>query len=424
MNKDRIAYFLVRILIFPLSFCSMHFLHKLGNIFGYILYHTMRTYRKRALSNLALVNPSWNSKKIAIESFQNLIITALEYAYFSRKKDLTRDIICENPDEAKDIIDKGTGIIFFCGHQANWEVLFLEGSQRMPGVAIGRPIKNKYLYDWVTRMREKFGGQMITPRNALRGGLRALREGKFLGIVGDQGMPESSYSSLFLGKKAYTSTAPAILAYKANVPIIVATTRREKGRYIIHYSPPIWPNPENSLENETDRLMKYSLSHLEESILQRPGQWLWQHNRWKGQTPHTIYYRFRKDPILIILPTDPEKLHPLLPHLKTFREIFPKMSLTILSPPSTENLPEAEIIHYNDPHETFLRDYRFKLVFNLAELPHIASHYEKLSVFETLSQQDLRSIAKEHLFPDKEYTFSDILKRATCRPNTIWSRDA
>ena len=77
------------------------------------------------------------------------MITCLEYAKFAKEKEISRVVICENPEAAQAILNEGKGIIFFCGHQSNWEVLFLEGTSRMPGVAIGRPIKNQKLYDWV-----------------------------------------------------------------------------------------------------------------------------------------------------------------------------------------------------------------------------------------------------------------------------------
>ena len=114
----------------------------------------------------------------------------------------------------------------------------------MPGVAIGRPIKNKLLYNWVTSIRQKFGGKMIAPQNAIREGLRGLKKGAFLGIVGDQGMPNSGFSSPFFGRNAWTSPIAAILSHRTGSPIMVATTHRSEGKYSIHYSEPIWPNTE------------------------------------------------------------------------------------------------------------------------------------------------------------------------------------
>ena len=69
----------------------------------------------------------------------------------------------------------------------------------MKGLAIGKPIKNKYLYERVKSIREKNGGKITVPKSALKHGLKALRRGVFLGILGDQGMPSSDFSLPFLG---------------------------------------------------------------------------------------------------------------------------------------------------------------------------------------------------------------------------------
>jgi len=161
-----IPYLLIRIITLPFAFLPFKVIHFIGRGVGLVAYYTMTKYRKRALSNLSLANIP-HIKKTAIASFQNLAITTLEYAKFARLKNTEKILSCENPTVAKKMIDQNQGIIFFCGHQANWELLFLEGTRRMPGVAIGRPIKNKRLYRWIVTMREKFGGTIIPPQNDL-----------------------------------------------------------------------------------------------------------------------------------------------------------------------------------------------------------------------------------------------------------------
>ena len=234
MNKENFVYFLIRILTWPLRFLPGKALHFVGRLFGRLAFHLMHDYRKRTLSNLALakdlhIQGTRELKKIAKASFENLAINILEYVRFDRVDDFSQIIRCVNPSVADELYQKGHGIIFFCGHQSNWETLFLDGTSRMQGIAIGKSIKNKRLYNWILSIRQKKGGRIIAPRNAVKEGLRALRKGVFMGIVGDQGMPDSGYSFPFLGRRAWTSTAPALLSYKTNSPIIVATTSRVNG---------------------------------------------------------------------------------------------------------------------------------------------------------------------------------------------------
>ncbi len=394
---------------------------------GTVSFYCMREYRKRALSNLALANDlALSSDELihyAKKSFQNLAINCLEYPKLFRENRLSHVIQCENPEVAASLYEKGQGIIFFCGHQSNWEVLFLDGTTRMKGIAIGKPIKNKRLYNWIVSIRQKNGGTIISPRNAVREGLRALKRGVFMGIVGDQGMPDSGYSFPFLGRRAWTSTAPALLSYKTQCPIIFAATRRVKGGYRIHYSDPIWPDLTQSVDGEVVRIMNRLLTLLQESIKDSPGEWLWQHNRWKQQTLQILYKRFRQDCICLILPEDPELFASIQPHLPTLKQIYPRDFIFLLVPDrhrAAELIEADEVIYYKHLEETLISDYRFKLIFNFTSYRPIHKHYEKLSAFEVLDLPTLKSLAAPHMAQGQEGDLSDILKRALCRPGSLW----
>lgn len=426
MTKEKLAYYLIRTLTFPCRWLSYRAIHLIGTFLGTLAFYLMTEYRKRALSNLALANDLQLTHKehfrIAKKSFQNLAINCLEYPKFDIEDELHKVIKCENPEVADSIYKQGKGIIFFCGHQSNWEVLFLDGTRRMKGIAIGKPIKNKKLYNWIISIREKNGGNIISPRNAIKEGLRALRKGVFMGIVGDQGMPDSGYSFPFLGRRAWTSTAPALLAHKTNSPIIVATTRRVKGGYRIHYSDPLWPNQDEPVEQEVVRLMNSALTLLQESIKKSPGEWLWQHNRWKQQTPRNLYKPYRRDCICIILPMEKEEFLRISRHLPTLKMIYPQDFIFLMVPEKFQDAPlisADEVFIYRKEEETLVYDYRFKLIFNFTPFAKIRRHYKKLSAFEVLEEAHLKELAKPYI-KGHEDNLSEIFKRALCRPGSLW----
>ncbi|MCI0382455.1 MAG: hypothetical protein L0207_05350 [Chlamydiae bacterium] len=396
-----LSYLFIRILTFPIPFLSYRMVHKMGNVLGIIAYHLLTKFRKKTLSNLALAKTFNFSEDELIEiakgAFQNLMITCLEYPKLAKEKDIHNVATCENPEQALEILRKGKGVIFFCGHQSNWEVLFLEGTSRMPGVAIGRPIKNQFLYRWILSIREKYGGKIITPKEAIKEGLRGLKKGAFLGIVGDQGMPDSGFSSIFLGRMAWTSSLPALLSYKTGVPIMVATTRREMGRYIIHYSEPIFPDQEQLIDNEIRHLMEKALKLFEENIRQRPSQWLWQHNRWKQQTLDKLKKRFRQDAIGIFLPQDPAFLQEIARKIGLFRELYPTEFIALYLPRNSKqlfHLKDVDLIEYDREEDLKKRDYRLKLIFNFTPYHSLKRHFLHLSAFDILSLDDLKKIAK------------------------------
>ncbi len=368
-----INYFCFRVFTFPLQFLPYPFLNKLGQALGLLIYHAYPKYRKRSLSNLALATDLHLSPEqivsLAKASLQNLAIAILEYPRLYRETNISKIATCENPDYAASLISQGKGVIFFCGHQTNWELLFLEGTSRMPGVAIGRPIKNKPLYNWTLRLREKFGGKIIMPRDAYRASVKALKEGKFLGIVGDQGMPDSGFSSPFLGRDAWTSPLPALLSKRTGCPIIVATIRRENGKYIIHYSDPI-----EFAGDLTDQMTKV-LDLFQASIKARPHEWLWIHNKWKQQLPGRLKKPFRQDSVALIFGNNPEHLE----WLPTLRELYPKEQLTAFVPEGI-HIPSAPCEVKTYTGNPFENDYRFKLIIDFS---HAKKPFKSPTAFST-----------------------------------------
>lgn len=384
-----ISYLLIRLFTLPLAYLPYSWLQALGRFLGPLAYRLLPKWRKRSLSNIAISLPNEDPQKLTRAVFQSLLITFLEYPKLAREKKMSRIAFCDNPGEALEILKKGKGIIFFCGHQANWEILFLEGTSRMPGVAIGRPVKNRYLYAWIKRMREHFGGTIVTPKEAVKEGLRALKKGKFLGIVGDQGMPDSGFQSQFLGRLAWTSPLPGLLSTRSGAPIIVASVAREAGKYRIHYSEPLYPNPDAPPQQEVDRLMKTALGIFETSILAHPDQWLWIHNRWKQQSLDKIKRRYREDAIALFLPND----ETLVEQVGAFRKLYPTEWIACFVPANLREkcqLENAEIYSYTSVEELFLPDFRFKLLYNFTGDQRLDKHYKKYSALNSVHLNELK----------------------------------
>ncbi len=422
MYKQYLTYLFLRILTFPFAFMPAFLLHFFGRFFGLLAYYFIPKYRKRALSNLCLANnlniPIGSEKKIIKKSFINLAINCLEYSKLFYTKNLKKIAKCINPELAQELYNQKKGIVFFCGHQANWEILFIEANLRMQGIAIGKPIKNPYLYTWITKIREKTGGKIIPHRSALKECLKGLKTNKFIGIVADQGMPESHYYFPFFGRKAWSTTAPALLCYKHNAPLIVATIRREKKIYKIHYSQPIWPNINNSKEEEIKRLMDKCFEKFEKSIAKNPDQWLWQHNRWKQQSPHVLYKQFRYDCILVVLPTKEESFRSIQDHLRTLKKIYPREFLFLLVSKKFSQstfISVEKIIFFEKEKQMFLKDFRFKMVLNFSDNKKLKRHFLKFSAFDVFEIVDLKKIALTNNSKTNILDLSSIFINAMCR---------
>ena len=93
----------------------------------------------------------------------------------------------------------------------------------------------------------------------------------------DQRVSEGILSNFF-NQEALTTTIPAQLVKKYNIPVVpVYIERIGNLNFKITINKPISFQNDTSIKNITDNLNKI----LEEMILNKPEQWIWSHNRWK-----------------------------------------------------------------------------------------------------------------------------------------------
>jgi KDO2-lipid IV(A) lauroyltransferase len=275
---------------------------------------------------------NWSFQKqqqIVFESFYNLVLTTLDYLYLWERDALIPWYIdFETPQDREifiSLLKAPRGAVFVSAHQANWELPFLLASYHAQKhhrriYAIGRPIANKALYRWITTFRQRYGGIVIAPKDAMQECSTALERNELVGIVADQAFPSSSYSYPFFGTTAWSTTAPALLAKRYRVPFYPVFIRRCQGprlQYRFRFG--------KGIDFGRDMVgiaeaMDSFYDQLQQSVMELPGQWLWQHNRWKQLQRDPIKRRYRFDFLIIVItePSPIEQLGWLDPLLKLY----------------------------------------------------------------------------------------------------------
>ena len=82
----------------------------------------------------------------------------------------------------------------------------------------------------------------------------------------------------FFNKLALTTTLPAQLAKKYNLPIIpVFIERKDLDKFNVYFYEEINPSNFKDKNELTVKLNKV----LEQMLIKNPNQWIWTHNRWK-----------------------------------------------------------------------------------------------------------------------------------------------
>ena len=238
----------------------------------------IQTNIKRGIPNITSENLE-NLTKLMWNNYGRLFA---EYIFIKdfRYGKLAKKIQIEGQETVDKIKVSKKQVIFISGHFSNFELMamYLEKT----GIKLStiyRPLNNIFLNGIMEGIREKFVCKYQIKKGI--GGLKkliSLKKKNFsTALMIDQRVSEGVLSNFF-NQKAFTTTIPAQLAKKFNIPIVPVYIERIEGlNFKISIYDPISFSKEDSIENITFKLNQI----LEKMILKNPEQWIWSHNRWK-----------------------------------------------------------------------------------------------------------------------------------------------
>ncbi|MCP5432260.1 MAG: lauroyl acyltransferase [Alphaproteobacteria bacterium] len=176
------------------------------------------------------------------------------------------------------------GGLLVSAHLANWEVMPMAASQRgFEGGVIYRAINNPHVNRWIVRQRERYAMPVQVPKgpDGARQLLRLLKKRLYIPILVDQKLSQGGVPVPFFGHPAMTTPAAAALAIKYGYPVFMASCERHPGpRFRLVVSPRMeFERTGDEMADIFAAMVKMN-DWLEARIRERPGEWLWAHNRW------------------------------------------------------------------------------------------------------------------------------------------------
>ena len=235
--------------------------------------------RKIIDKNLYIFNKNISvsqKKRIVSNMWKNYGKTFIEYIFLNlfRKSSTHVKILGNN------ILNEKKQRIFISGHFANFELMSMEITKQNTKLAtIYRPLNNLFLNPLMEFLRKKYvcKNQIKKGINGVRDAIEYVKKDYSIALMIDQRVSEGEKIELF-GKDALTTTLPAQLAFKYNLPLVpVYIERSENDKFILKFHEEIKPN---DYKNKTELTKKLN-SILEKMIISNPDQWIWTHNRWK-----------------------------------------------------------------------------------------------------------------------------------------------
>lgn len=256
---------------------------------GWLVQHVLGPvagYRKRALTNLALIWPQMpdaERRGIASRCLNNVGRTFIEnYSARDFPKKMARNTPQGPGYEAlKNAAAKGQPVILVTGHFGNYE------ATRAALVALGfnigglyRDMKNPYFNAHYVRTMERFGGPVFPQgRKGTAGFVRHLKHGGQLVLLFDQHVQFAPILD-FMGEPARTAPSAAELALRYNALLIPFYSIRQPDglNFDCLLEAPV---PHSDASTMTQALN----DSLSARITAHPDQWFWVHRRWRSHEP-------------------------------------------------------------------------------------------------------------------------------------------
>ena len=275
------------------------------SIFIYLFFLIIKVIGLRLSRNLfsllfVIIGPIFKSKKIIeknlniysnnISNFKkseiiksmwkNYGMTFVEYIYLKKFRNNKDHIKIEGEENLKNLLENNTSAIFISGHFANFELMSMEITKKnIPLASIYRPLNNYFLNPFMEYLRKTYicKNQIKKGINGVRESIEFIKKNYCVALMIDQRVSEGEKVELFK-KPALTTTLPAQLAIKFNLPIIpVFLERRHDNNFYLKFYNKI---NHKDFKNKNE-LSKKLNETLEEMIEKNPYQWIWTHDRWK-----------------------------------------------------------------------------------------------------------------------------------------------
>jgi KDO2-lipid IV(A) lauroyltransferase len=271
----------------------VRWVHGLARAVGSFAY-MVGARRQVTLENLRQALPQLTElerRRIARATYRNMALAAAEALTAERLSDqeLEHAVSTENWAPMDQAVAAGKGVLVATAHFGSWE-LFGEVMSRK-GLALNavvRPLAGAFNAQ-IVESRRRSGMKVILQRGALRGMLKAVRQGEVVAQLVDQVLPAKSGVFVpFFGRPACTTPALSMAAIRTGAPVMVVLAAREEGRLRVFVEGPI-PVPQTG-DRATD-LREHTAqitAVIERYVRRYPDQWLWLHRRWKVQPQQAI----------------------------------------------------------------------------------------------------------------------------------------
>ncbi|MCM8775982.1 MAG: lysophospholipid acyltransferase family protein [Candidatus Omnitrophica bacterium] len=283
-------YLLYRIVAFGIRCLPLSYAMCLADGIGLLLFYLLGERTRTTFNNLRQAYGAEKSereiRKIAIASYQNLVRVAFEFIRIPTiAKNPERYLRVEHWDYVEKALEKKRGVMIIVSHFGNWELMSFAGRiNQRPLHAIARATKNPFVYQYIKHLRSLMGTVSIDKEGAVKNTVKLLKNNQIVCMLIDQHERQGGVWVDFFGRKASTTSLPAMMALRHEVSVLFAFyTRSGPGSFVIHLEKPFPVIRTDDRKQDILSNTQQYIRRIEEEIRKSPENWLWMHRRWREQ---------------------------------------------------------------------------------------------------------------------------------------------
>jgi KDO2-lipid IV(A) lauroyltransferase len=267
-----------------------------GRALGWLVGSVFAVRRKHVLRSLRAAGIS-PCERIADGMYALLGRGLLELVWVAlHPKSPLSELVQLDTSVLRQVQRRGRGAVLATAHTGNWDLVACAVAAELPLVVITKRLSISWLDRAWQGLRSRRGIQLVQAGHAARRAVRALRRGLPVAMLIDQAPERTRATAVceFLGRPAQVDLAPALVAMRARVPVVVVWPRRRPdgihvAEVVALLEPP--PRPSRDWAQQASCRMTELLDHF---VRKHPEQWLWMHRRWKGIGAQPLCYGGRR----------------------------------------------------------------------------------------------------------------------------------
>ncbi|WP_139453184.1 lipid A biosynthesis lauroyl acyltransferase [Campylobacter armoricus] len=282
-----ILFYILKTLV---MFLPSKILNSFANLVALITYKLNHKHRKIIDINLKICFPEKNQKwrdETSLNIYKNFAKFGIDFIknQNASKEEIINKICFEDEEQILNLMQSKRPLIVTTAHYGNWELLALYCGAKFEGISIvGRALDSKIMDKILSKNRTQFNIELIEKKGGLKKMLKALKEGRALGILTDQDAVDSeSIKIQYFNQEVNFIVGASVLAKKVKGVILPCFVYQKDDKFFIKTFDPMDAN-----EHSIEELTKYQAKTCEEMIKFKPDEYFFFHKRFKRYN-HELY---------------------------------------------------------------------------------------------------------------------------------------